>query len=289
MEEGLETSGARGRQRVAVSESPDLVRAGGGVVRRAGPDGDEVLLVHRPRYDDWSFPKGKNEPGEPDEAAALREVEEETGFRCVLGQELPSTRYRDARGRPKVVRYWTMTIEGGAFEPQSEVDEISWERPRDAFESLTYDRDHEVLRSVPPPLLVIRHASAGHRDNWDDHDDLRPLDAKGIRQASELVRQLAPFELERILTSPLVRCVQSVEPLAAARGLEVEPVDALAEGADGAQVRSLFEDVAGTATALCGHGPEIHPLFGKTKKGATIVVEAANGALAELGRLPPPG
>ena len=289
MEEGLETSRARGRQRVALSESPDLVRAGGGVVRRAGPDGDEVLLVHRPRYDDWSFPKGKNEPGEPDEAAALREVEEETGFRCALGQELPSTRYRDARGRPKVVRYWTMSIESGAFEPQSEVDEISWERRREAFGSLTYDRDHEVLRSVPPPLLVIRHATAGHRRDWPGDDTLRPLDPRGFRQAAAFVEQLAPFELERILTSPYVRCVQSVEPLAAARSLEVEPVDALAEWVDGAEVRSLFEDVKGTATALCGHGPELHPLFGKTRKGATIVVEAANGSLVELGRLPPPG
>ena len=143
--------------------------------------------------------------------------------------------------------------------------------------------------AVPPPLLVNRHTSAGHRHNWDDDDAERPLDARGVRQAAALVQQLAPFEIERIVSSPFVRCMQTVEPLAAARGLEVEPVDALAEGADGEEVRSFLAGLHGTATLACGHGPEIHPLFGKTKKGATIVVEAANGELTELGRLPPPG
>jgi 8-oxo-dGTP pyrophosphatase MutT (NUDIX family)/phosphohistidine phosphatase SixA len=274
---------------VALSGAAEVVRAGGGVVRRAGPGGEEVLLVHRPRYDDWSFPKGKADSGEADEQAALREVEEETGYACDLGQELPSTRYQDARGRPKVVRYWTMRVESGEFEPHDEVDEIRWLRRRDALELLTYDRDREVLSAVPPPILVIRHATAGQRRNWDGDDALRPLDPRGIRQSAAFVEQLAPFELERIVSSPFVRCVQSVEPLAAARGLEVELVDQLAEGVDGKQVRSLLAGLNGTAAAACGHGPEIHPLFGKTKKGATVIVEAANGAFGELGRLPPPG
>jgi 8-oxo-(d)GTP phosphatase len=288
MEEGLEAPRACRQSGVALNGGREVVRAAGGVVRRVGPDGEEVLLVHRPRYDDWTFPKGKAEADETDEAAALREVEEETGFVCALGEELPSTRYRDARGRPKVVRYWTMRIESGTFEPHNEVDAISWERPREAAGSLSYDRDQEVLEAVPPPLLVIRHTTAGHRRNWDDDDAKRPLDARGVRQAIALVHQLAPFEIERIVSSPFVRCMESVVPLAAARGLEVEPVDALAEGAEGQEVRSFLAGLHGTATAACGHGPEIYPLFGKTKKGATIVVEAANAALAELGRLPPP-
>jgi 8-oxo-(d)GTP phosphatase len=285
----VEAPRARRRRRVALSGEREVVRAAGGVVRRAGPDGEEVLLVHRPRYEDWTFPKGKAKSDEPDEATALREVEEETGFVCSLGQELPSTRYRDGQGRPKVVRYWTMRVERGAFRPHREVDAIDWIRSGEAAGSLSYDRDHEVLRAVPAPLLVNRHASAGHRDDWSEDDALRPLDARGVRQASALVRQLEPFDVERILSSPFVRCVQSVEPLAARRGLEVEPVDALAEGANREQVRSLLADLHGSATLVCGHGPEIHPLFGRTKKGATIVVEAANGELAELGRLPPPG
>jgi 8-oxo-(d)GTP phosphatase len=266
-----------------------VVRAAGGVVRCAGLDGEQVLLVHRPRYDDWTFPKGKAEKGETDEETALREVKEETGFTCELGQELPSSTYRDASGRPKVVRYWTMRVVSGSFVPHREVDAIRWERPAEAAELLSYDRDREVLRAVPPPILVIRHASAGHRGDSPGDDSLRPLDESGRRQAAALVDQLAPFAIERIISSPFVRCVQTVEPLAAARGLEIEVGHEVAEGEDLRRVRALLAELAGTATAACGHRQQIHPLFGKTEKGATIVVEVANGTLGKLGRLPPPG
>lgn len=274
---------------MALSERGEHVRAAGGVVRRAGPDGEEVLLVHRPRYGDWTFPKGKAHPGETDEETALREVEEETGLACVLGDELPSTRYRDSRERPKIVRYWTMRVESGSFEPHREVDEVRWVARRQAEATLSYDRDHDVIRAVRPPLLVIRHATAGSSEEWVGDDAKRPLDERGRRQAAALVGQLAPFELERIVSSPFERCIQTVEPLAAAFGLEVELSDELAEGAGDERVRSLLAGLRGTAAAVCGHGPELVPLFGRTKKGATLVVEAANGRLGELGRLVPPG
>jgi 8-oxo-(d)GTP phosphatase len=273
---------------VALTDPDGHVRAAGGVVRRAGPDGDEVLLVHRPRYADWTFPKGKAHPGETDEETALREVEEEAGLTCVLGDELPSTTYRDSRDRQKVVRYWTMRVESGSFRPHGEVDEIRWVPRRRTEEALSYDRDHDVVRAVRPPLLVIRHATAGSSDEWVGDDAKRPLDERGWRQAAALVEQLGPFELERIVSSPHDRCTQTVEPLAAALGLELEVSAELAEGVGDERVRSLLVGLAGTATAVCGHGPELIPLFGKTKKGATVVVEAANGALGELGRLPPP-
>jgi 8-oxo-dGTP diphosphatase len=121
-----------------------VVRAAGGVVVRRGLHGNELLLVHRPRYDDWSFPKGKLDPGETDEVAALREVEEETGFRCELVSELPSTSYVDARGRPKRVRYWLMHVLDGVFDPNREVDEIAWLSPSAANERLTYDHDRAL-------------------------------------------------------------------------------------------------------------------------------------------------
>ena len=126
------------------------VRAAGGVVWRVSSRADgavEVLLVHRPRYDDWSLPKGKCDPGESFEDCARREVEEETGLRCTLGVELPSTRYVDHKGRPKVVRYWAMAVEAGAFAPNDEVDEVRWLDPGAAAEALTYERDLAVVRA----------------------------------------------------------------------------------------------------------------------------------------------
>lgn len=128
----------------------DVVRAGGGVVLREGADGDEVLLVHRPAYDDWSLPKGKAHEDERVEDCALREVEEETGLRCELERELPSTSYRDARGRPKVVRYWEMRPLGGDARAQAEVDDVAWLPIDAAKERLTWERDRAVLEALQP-------------------------------------------------------------------------------------------------------------------------------------------
>ena len=125
-----------------------LVRAAGGVPVRATPDGLEVLLVHRPRYDDWSFPKGKAEPGESDEDCAVREVEEETGLRCSLGRKLLSTAYTDPKGRAKRVRYWVMDIVGGELAFEHEVDGGRWVSPEEAVSLLSYPRDVEVLRDA---------------------------------------------------------------------------------------------------------------------------------------------
>jgi 8-oxo-dGTP pyrophosphatase MutT (NUDIX family) len=130
------------------------VQAAGGVVWRGNGRGVEVLVVHRPKYGDWTFPKGKLDPGETHEQAALREVEEETRLRCRLGVELAATSYDDRKGRPKQVRYWAMTVEAGDFQPTDEVDRVQWLRPEDAAGVLSYERDLEVLadfvaRGVP--------------------------------------------------------------------------------------------------------------------------------------------
>jgi 8-oxo-dGTP diphosphatase len=127
-----------------VEEAPQegvTVRAAGGLVERDG----KVLLVHRPKYDDWSFPKGKCDVGEPDEVCALREVEEETGLRCELLEELGQTSYRDAKGRPKIVRYWRMRPLAGEFTPHDEVDEIRWETRDAAAGLLSWPRDVPLL------------------------------------------------------------------------------------------------------------------------------------------------
>ena len=122
-----------------------MIRAAGGLVVREGEDGPEVLVVHRPRYDDWSFPKGKAEPGESDEDCAVREVAEETGLRCELVRELGSTSYEDSRGREKRVRYWLMQPVAGSLTFEHEVDAAVWSPVTEARTLLTYDRDQPLL------------------------------------------------------------------------------------------------------------------------------------------------
>jgi 8-oxo-dGTP diphosphatase len=121
-----------------------VVRAAGGLVVWDG----RVLLVHRPKYDDWSFPKGKCDEGESDETCALREVEEETGLLCELLDEVGETSYRDQKGRPKTVRYWRMCAVDGEFVPHDEVDEIRWETPEDAARILSWSRDLPLLERL---------------------------------------------------------------------------------------------------------------------------------------------
>ena len=135
-----------------------VVRAAGGIVLRRAPKGDwEVLIVHRPRYDDWSLPKGKADPGERDEETALREVEEETGLRCTLGVPAGRTRYRDSKGRDKVVHYWLMEPESeaaaanGAFVPNDEVDAVHWCSVAEATARLSYAHDRKLLTKAPVP------------------------------------------------------------------------------------------------------------------------------------------
>ena len=125
-----------------------LVRAAGGIPVRDTADGLQVLVIHRPQYDDWSFPKGKCEPGESDEACAVREVEEETALVCALETELPSTSYTDSRGRPKRVRYWRLRIVGGELAFLHEADEARWVTVADGESLLSYERDLVVLRAL---------------------------------------------------------------------------------------------------------------------------------------------
>ncbi len=127
-----------------------MIEAAGGVVVRA--DGC-VAVVHRPRYDDWSLPKGKLDRRETHEQAALREVEEEIGLRCELGRELPEARYTDRKGRPKRVRYWLMSVTGGEFEPNDEVDEMRWVQPQEAEGLLSYEFDRELVAGIRPAGL----------------------------------------------------------------------------------------------------------------------------------------
>ncbi len=203
------------------------VEAAGAVLWRPGPAGEiEIALVHRPRYDDWSLPKGKLDKGETEADAAVREIAEETGYRALLANRLGEVRYQVPEGR-KLVHYWSARADGGEFVPNSEVDELRWLGVNAADALLSYRRDNDVLdvfrRVGPPPtpLLLVRHAKAGDRVRWSGHDDLRPLSKGGHRQAAALVGWLGLFGPVRVHSAPPVRCVDTVRPLADSLGVPV--------------------------------------------------------------------
>jgi 8-oxo-dGTP diphosphatase len=217
-----------------VSQVP--IRAAGGVVWRnaEGPGeepGVEIAVIHRPRYDDWSLPKGKLAAGESDLEGAVREVLEETGFHVRVGRPLGETRYEKtsvAGTRPKVVRWWAMQAEGGSFSPTREVDRLRWLSLADASAELTRSTDRDVLerfaRGAEPTrtVLLVRHASAGSRSTWSGDDRDRPLDDCGLAQAEELIRILARFEIGSVVSADYRRCLDTVTPVAEAFGVSVQ-------------------------------------------------------------------
>lgn len=135
-----------------MSDGAGIKAAGGVIVRQTAQGETEVLLIHRPHRDDWTFPKGKVEPGETDEACAAREVEEETGLRCAFGPELPTISHLDHKGRLKAVRYWVMHPVGGEAAPRNEVDAVEWASLVRAGQTLTYERDRALLEALAAAL-----------------------------------------------------------------------------------------------------------------------------------------
>jgi 8-oxo-(d)GTP phosphatase len=219
---------------LAMADQPaaEEIRAAGAVLWRPAGIGAQVVLVHRPKYDDWSFPKGKLEPGEHVLLAAVREVAEETGLRVTLGHRLPPVRYA-VTGSRKRVDYWTATAAPGpaSFVPNREIDAIAWLAASKAAAQLTYQRDAETLtafRAGPlrtVPLILVRHASAGRKSDWRGDDQFRPLDAEGTKDAAMLADLLCCFgsgSATRVISSPAERCMATVRPYAARAGVEIE-------------------------------------------------------------------
>jgi phosphohistidine phosphatase SixA/8-oxo-dGTP pyrophosphatase MutT (NUDIX family) len=281
------------------------VRAAGGVVLRRERGRALTVLVHRPRYDDWTFPKGKLLEGESFHEAATREVLEETGLSPILAAELPPSRYEDQHGDPKVVRYWSMEVlDGYDLRPTLEVDEARWVSFGEARGLLTYDRDRAVLDTIAAwsaPAYLIRHAKAGDRGAWIGHDRERPLSKAGRRQAKALARMLADRPVDRILSSPAVRCTETVRPLSEKRGRPVEAREDLFEGASLSGMLDLLDELRSTPAVLCGHGDLIPATIkeleargadlGTTegwKKGSTWVLERDGGLIVRATYVPPP-
>ncbi len=263
------------------------IRAAGAVVWRSSGSGAEVLLVHRPKYDDWSLPKGKLEPGEHVLVAAVREIAEETGLAVSLGRRLRPVRYL-AAGVLKRVDYWVAEAPPGAreFVPNYEIDEVAWVRADAAGTRTTYQRDAETIAEFAAgpwrttPLILIRHASAGTKAAWKGDDSARPLDAEGERDASALAGLLRCFGVRRVVSAPAERCVATVRPYAAGvGGVEVEPAFDVNHGRAGAGP-DAEKAAAGLAAAsdpvvICAH-----------RENLPVLVAAV---CAELGAEPPPG
>jgi 8-oxo-dGTP pyrophosphatase MutT (NUDIX family)/phosphohistidine phosphatase SixA len=255
------------------ASSPDVVAAGA-VVARRGPTGRQVLLVHRPKYDDWSFPKGKQDPGEHVTATAIREVLEETGVEVRLGRPLPPQMYAVSGGRSKKVHYWVGHVLGdddvSSYQINEEVDELDWFDLDAAKERLTYLDDIDLLqqyrsaRKKTAALVLVRHAKAVKRGTWDAPDPKRPLTTDGEDQALALSPILHAFGISRVLSSSSIRCVQTVEPFASEHVVPLEEVEELSEeDYDESSARTLLDILMATpgSSVLCTHRPVLPELF----------------------------
>jgi 8-oxo-(d)GTP phosphatase len=204
------------------------IQAAGAVLWRPAAGG-EVAVIHRRRYDDWSFPKGKCEPGEHVLATALREVAEETGVRVILGRQLGTTRY-DSNGQHKQVRYWAGRCREplSRFVPNAEVDRLDWLPVPAALGRLSYQRDVRMLGEFAAgpaqtvPCILLRHAAAGSKSDWQGNDLARPLDPRGAAAAESIAQLLSCFGPCRVVTSVAERCVATVRPYAALIGAQIE-------------------------------------------------------------------
>jgi len=249
--------------------STDTVLAAGALVWRVREGEFEVLAVHRPRYNDWSWPKGKLDPGETMPACAVREVAEETRLTIDLGVPLPTLRYPIAGGKIKVVRYWAAretasdTPAASAREPvkaasKHEIDKIEWLSVEEARTRITFHDDlrplerlleeYEAGRLKTRAFIVTRHARAQRRKAWEGADKRRPLTSGGIARAVQLKDLFAAFGAVRVVSSSAVRCVQTVAPYAQAAGLPVRGYDTLTEGAH----RKHPDATAATFASLLG-------------------------------------
>lgn len=260
---------------------PIAVTAAGAIPWRVAKDRLEVLLIHRPRYDDWSWPKGKLDDGETIPECAVREIREEIGLTGQLGIPLPPIHYHVASGL-KVVHYWALKVNGDRLQPDGkEVDSVMWCTPEKAASLLSNPSDLLPLEYLWEmyrrreldtwPLLVLRHAKAKPRSSWTKAEGERPLAATGTRQAQAVGRLLRVWKPVRVVTSPWMRCVATVAPYAKASGAKVKLVEALTEHRHHRSpkktarvIENLFDKQR--PVVVCTHRPALPTVFGQLAK-----------------------
>jgi 8-oxo-dGTP pyrophosphatase MutT (NUDIX family)/phosphohistidine phosphatase SixA len=289
-----------------------LIRAAGAVVWRPGPDGDQVLLVHRRKYDDWSLPKGKQEPDEPLPLTAVREVLEETGASITLGRHLAPVRYK-VNGHPKQVDFWAAAASGldAAAVPNGEVDEITWLPVPEALGRVSYKQDVAVLLDFAGgvteavPLILLRHARALARSEWKHRDADRPLDKAGTADATLLASLLTSFAAKAtVASSDTVRCLDTVGPYAELSGSALHPADVLSasQASQPGAAALVFSLIAAREPAIvCAHRENLPALLSSAvqflgepaipekiarplPKGAFLVLHTIDGTLAGVDR-----
>ena len=286
------------------SSSSKIVLAAGVVLWRPGyrESAPEIAVIHRPRYDDWSLPKGKVDPGETEPVTAVREVFEETGHHVELGRRIATVSY-PIEQRTKKVQYWSARSLGGSFAPNNEVDDLLWLAAPAAIKKVSYAYDRKVLRGwAKEPVdtqsvLVVRHGSAGSKSRFSGDDKIRPLDKKGRAQAEALVAQLSAFGPTDVYAADRVRCHQTVEPLAEELGVTINNEPTLTEEAyadNPKRGRRRVLQIAGShrTPVICTQGKVIPDLItwwcerdgvrpdkSRNQKGSTWVLSLAEGRL----------
>jgi 8-oxo-(d)GTP phosphatase len=279
-----------------------LIRAAGAVAWRPGPDGEpDILLVHRKKYDDWSLPKGKTEPGEALPVTAVREVLEEGGAHLALGRRLVSVRY-NVSGRPKRVHYWAARVlsTDERAVPNDEVDEVAWVPAARAVDRVSYVHDHGVLADFAArtaktvPLILLRHSKAVAKGNWKRPDAFRPLDDSGRADAKALADMLACFAPRpRLISSSAVRCAETLRPLSQLTGEQVreerllyvhDQSSQIAPTDPSTDVAALVREViaAGEPTVICAHRENLPAL----QEAALAVLAGHAGAEIPAGEIP---
>jgi 8-oxo-(d)GTP phosphatase len=284
---------------------PKTIHAAGAVLWRPGDSTGsvEVAVAHRPRYDDWSLPKGKVDPGETEPVTAVREILEETGYACRLGRRLNTVTYPVGTDTKKVT-YWAARTLEGQFSANDEVDQLLWLPPAQAMERLQYPHDRKILRrftKLPADtrtVLIVRHGRAGRKSRYKGDDRKRPLDKHGRAQAESLIGQLLAFGGDDLYAASRTRCHQTLEPLAEELGVTIRDESALTEesyaehrGTARARVLEIARESEGTPV-ICTQGKVIPDLIAwwcerdgvkpdksRNRKGSTWVLSFADGRL----------